>query len=145
MTAKPYRRFPGKRPRGGRGFTLIELMIALAVVALLAMVALPAYQSQVQKSRRADAKVALMNAAQALERCAANDPAAGYTAAGCPSFPKTSSEGFYSITAPTLTATTYTLTAQPVADGPQAGDAQCASLSLDQTGTRTSSPGDDCW
>lgn len=145
MSINSHRPISAGDHRRHQGFTLIDLLITLAIVALLAMVALPAYQSQVQKTRRSDAQVALMNTAQALERCAANDPAAGYTAAGCPSFPITSNEGFYTITAPTLTATTYTLTAQPVAGGPQAGDSDCASLSLDQTGGRTSSPGSDCW
>ena len=58
-------REPGRR---GRGFTLIELMIVVAVVALLAVVALPAYQDSVRKARRTEAKAALSEAAQMMER-----------------------------------------------------------------------------
>ncbi len=48
--------------------TLIELMIVVFVVALLAAVALPAYQGSVRKARRAEAKAALTTCAQRLER-----------------------------------------------------------------------------
>lgn len=59
--------------RGGRpesnGFTLIELMIVVAIVALLSAIALPSYQEHVIKSRRAEGKAVIMQAAQGLERC----------------------------------------------------------------------------
>ena len=51
------------------GFTLIELMVVVTVVALLAMIALPSYQNSVRKSRRTDARIALIELAQTLERC----------------------------------------------------------------------------
>ena len=51
-----------------RGFTLIEVMIALAVVAILAAVAYPAYQDQVLRAKRTEGKVALLKAAQLQER-----------------------------------------------------------------------------
>lgn len=50
-------------PRSSRGFTLIELMIAVAIVAILAAIAFPAYQSQVRKSNRAAAQAVMMDAA----------------------------------------------------------------------------------
>lgn len=51
-----------------KGFTLIELMITVAIVAILASIAYPSYQEQVAKSRRSEAANALMTGAQALER-----------------------------------------------------------------------------
>ncbi len=59
-----------RRPLGRRvgGFTLIELMIAVAVVAILAAIAIPSYQSSVRKSRRQDAKTALLDLAAREER-----------------------------------------------------------------------------
>lgn len=55
-----------------RGFTLIELMIAVAVVAILAAIALPAFQSQIRKSRRAEAVATTAQIEQAQERWRAN-------------------------------------------------------------------------
>ena len=51
-----------------KGFTLIELMIAVAIVGILAGIAYPSYQDSVRKSRRADAKGALLGFANAMER-----------------------------------------------------------------------------
>lgn len=57
----------GRSPRQ-LGFTLIEIMVVVAIVGILAAIAYPSYSESVRKSRRSDAKNALMNAAQLLER-----------------------------------------------------------------------------
>lgn len=63
----------GAQPRKTPGFTLIELMIALVVVAVLAAIALPAYQSQIRSARRSEAIVEVSKVQQAQERWRANN------------------------------------------------------------------------
>jgi len=125
------------------GFTLIELMIVVAIIAILAAIAYPAYTSQVRKTDRSDAKAALLAAAQSLERCYTEYNA--YNNAACPALSATSSEGYYGIAATTLTASSYTLTATPIA-GAVVGDTECATFTLDNKGTQASTPaGSQCW
>lgn len=125
------------------GFTLMELMIALAVVGIIAAIALPNYQESVRKTRRSDAKVALNNVAQQLERCRTQFGA--YNDAAClVASPQDSAERYYRI-ATTRAASTYALTAVP--QGAQTADAKCTALSLDHLGQRSATGSDaaNCW
>jgi type IV pilus assembly protein PilE len=117
------------------GVTLMELMITVAVVALLASIAYPSYRDQILKGHRSDAKAALMQQSQVMERCFTRTN----TFVGCVTFPVAVRGGRYQITnggtAPT--ATTYTLAAVP--QGAQTADTKCGTLTLQQDGTRTKS------
>jgi type IV pilus assembly protein PilE len=142
------------------GFTLIELMIVLAVVAILAAIAYPSYQDSVRKSRRADAKAVLLEAAQWMERYytlnnrydqdrAGNSVTS--TTAGIQSFPnsgltKSPKEGgppggYYTIALVT-TQNTFTLTATRA--GPQTSDTVCGDLTLNNTGVKCALGGTKC-
>jgi type IV pilus assembly protein PilE len=122
------------------GFSLIELMIAVAVIAIIASIAYPAYTAQIVKTRRAEAKAVLMTTSQALERCYTRY--AAYNAGACQTANDLgagidSENGHYQVTA-ALAANTYTLTAAP--QGYQATkDADCANFTLDQAGARANS------
>lgn len=134
------------------GFTLIELMIAVAIVALLAAVAYPSYQEQIAKAKRADAASALMTGAQALERFYTSNgsylDANGDLAAVFPTQSPESGTAFYTISATALTANSFTLRATRT--GSMAGD-RCGNLQLNSAGARTlhdnASGTDvaDCW
>jgi type IV pilus assembly protein PilE len=109
-----------------RGVSLIELMIALTVLAIVVSVAVPGYRQQVIRTHRAEAKQLLLSEATALERCFMNLNA--YNGSGCPStFPRSMAEGRYQLTG-TLTAGTFTISAVP--QGEQAKDMKCKTLTL---------------
>lgn len=166
----------GFRVRGGSGgFTLVELMIVVAVVAIISMIAIPSYQEYVLRSKRAAARQVLMESAQWLER--------NYTAAGCYNFDSTPSclaqsvvgsgsataqpsalarapsEGraSYQVTwSLTNSGQAFTVTATPCGDSgtscPSGSDATfkdpaCGALSLTQTGSRSATNGSlaTCW
>lgn len=138
-----------------QAFTLIELMVTVAIVGILAGIAYPSYQDSVMTSRRADAKGALLGLANAMERHFTETNSylgAGTTSGntGAPTIFSTTSpvDGgtpYYNLTINAATASSYTLNAAPT--GAQAND-QCGTLSLTQTGARgisTALPVTDCW
>jgi len=132
--------------RKTKGFTLIELMIVLAIAGIIASVALPAYTAYAIESRRLDGQVALRVAAQVMERCRTQT----FTYKDCEDNVNTTSpDGYYDITYldADITATKYKLTAKPVTTKSQANDAECTTLSLEQDGTTTAtgSATTTCW
>jgi len=135
---------PSRRTQ--RGFTLIELMVVLAVAAILATVAYPSYQSQVAKGRRADGKQALVELAQKLERFYTERGSfAGATLGAEGLYPTLSSGGYYTLAITSQTADAFTLTATP--RGLQDGDA-CGALGYNHQGDRSVAGGlsvDQCW
>lgn len=130
-----------------RGFTLVELMVALAIFAIVAAIAFPSYRSQVAKGRRADAKQSVMEVAQLLERFySERGTYAGATLGSGGLYPSSSRQGFYTLAIANASADGYSLSATPT--GAQAGDA-CGSYGYDQTGTASVSGGTltlaSCW
>ena len=136
-----------KKLRRNKGFTLIELMIAIAVVAILATIAIPSYQNYILKSGRADAKAALYGVAQTLERCYTRFSA--YNDADCAlaeSDTVMSENEKYEVTVTSVDATEFELTAEP--QGNQTKDTECKNFELDHTGKKgVSGSGsvEDCW
>lgn len=139
------------------GFTLVELMVVITIVAILASVAIPSYREHVRRANRSEAKTALMENAQFMERnrTVSNSydhdaSGADITAASLPvqNVPKDGTARYtVSFVADSLTANTFKLVATPVAGGPMAGD-KCGNLMLDETGAKTvstSADAADCW
>ena len=154
----------GDRQGARRGVTLIELMMAVAVVGILLAVALPAYQESVRRSRRADAASALAGMAVAMERWRSQQSPATYVGAtaagsgmgpGAPQGVVYASEApldgptkYYDLVIQSAALAAYELRAVP--KGAQAADA-CGTLTLDSTGVKGvvgASGGrtwQDCW
>jgi type IV pilus assembly protein PilE len=129
-----------------RGFTLIELMVTVAIVAILATIATASYTSQIRKSRRTDARSAVLDLAGREEKLFSTTNAYSQTGSdlGYPGLPLNIGSGYYSINVvspdlvgqPLATFPTYAITATAI--NAQAADLQCTSLSVDQTGKQTS-------
>lgn len=107
------------------GMTLVELMVVVAIVAILASVAYPSYREQVMRSQRAEAKAALLDTAQRLEKCFTRR----HTYVGCNEVVDHQTEsGRYFIDVTPL-AQTFTITAEPRKS--QRSDTKCGTLSID--------------
>lgn len=132
--------------RAVAGFTLIELMIVVAVVAILAAIAVPSYQEQVRKSRRAQAKADIVEYVQMAERFfTVNNTYVGFALPATVSPREAGATARYNLAATTQTATQFVLTA--TATGPQASD-RCGDLSVSNTGLKTESGSAtlaECW
>jgi type IV pilus assembly protein PilE len=117
------------------GFTLIEVLIAMAVATILLTIAVPAYQDSVRKSRRADAVAGLTQLQLLQERHRANFPAYAAAIGSLPgSAPATSPEKHYALAVAAAAASSYTMTATAQAGSPQFKDTRCRSLSVTMNG-----------
>ena len=131
-----------------KGFTLIELMITVAIIAILAAVAYPSYQEYLRKGRRVDAKTALLDAAQTMERYYTENNKYTDAVAGT-TFPATSPEGHYTLSfSSNPTASTFAIQAAPTAGGKQSGD-KCGTYTINNLGQQDVTGGtlskSQCW
>jgi type IV pilus assembly protein PilE len=131
-----------------RGITLVELMITVAIVAILAAVGYPSYMEHVKSTRRGEAKATLLELAQFMERkfsadgcykCGSETITLPFTQA-----PKDGGTAYYTLSlasTPAVSGTTFTLQAVPT--GVMSGDS-CGTYTVDQTGTH-SPVSTTCW
>lgn len=128
------------------GFTLIEVLVSLAIIGILVTIAYPSYEHYLIKSRRTESQVALLNVANRLERYYLQEntyAGATLTALGVNTL---TDSGYYQLTLSNLSDHSYTATALP--QGSQTKDQACASLSLNQLGEKLSTgtaPTSECW
>jgi len=163
-SSPPCRR-DSRASRESRGFTLLELMITLAIAAILASIAIPAYNSYILKSHRTEAKSALLDMASMEERFFSTQNGysqlttdLGYSG----NWPVVVGSGYYEIQMPAVnpatapspgnpagTPASFTLTAVPVPGNMQTGDTACTQFNVLSNGTKTAagSPtaSTDCW
>lgn len=140
------------------GFTLIELMIVVVIVAILLMVGLPAYQGQVLKTKRALGKAELQEVMSRQEQYFVNNRAYAtsladlgldnpyFIDADANNVASTSSLRIYQIALASATALAYTVTATPQLG--QAKDTLCGTLQITSTGVKSeggSGTVDECW
>ena len=122
------------------GFTLIELMIVIAILGVLSSIAYPSYSSYVKKGSRADGIDSLLSLAGRMEEFYLNDDTYANATVGS----ATSSDGLYTLAITSQDGFNYLLTATPAK-----GDPECGNLTLNSLGqkgvTAAGATADDCW
>lgn len=138
-----------KNLKSEKGFTLIELMIVTVVLAIILAIALPSYQDQIRKARRADVMDALTDCAAVQARNYSSRTPQTYLDADdledeglCNEL--VSKEGYYTFDVEDQAACTaganrwcFTLTAVAAAGSTQAADEQCTTWTIDYRGRKT--------
>ena len=143
------------------GFTLVELMIVVGIIAIIMAMAIPQFQTYLMRSKRTEAKVALSGLAQLQESFYGNNGNAYTTKFGagglncqkkglCKGATDTEAytipDGHYKLTMTSTGATNFTITATAVSPS-QLGDAKCQTFTVNSSNQRTATPtpGTDCW
>jgi type IV pilus assembly protein PilE len=123
------------------GFTLVEMMIVVVIASILMAIAIPAYQRQVQESRRTEAKTALLDLASREQRYysvqntfSASFGDLGYAAAGSSPASVSVGSGYYNVTVTTGVANPPGFLLTATATGVQTADTTCNSFTVDNTG-----------
>ena len=124
-------------PSHRRGFTLIELMIVVAVIGILATIAYPSYQDYIRKARRIDAQSVMLDIQLLQEKYRVNHVSYG-SLTDLGSFPS----DYYTFAISGNTASAYTITATAKSGTSQASDTGCTSMTVNQASTKTP---DTCW
>ena len=137
-----------RRP-GNNGFSLIELLIAVAIVGIIAAIAVPSYSMYITKANRTDAMNYLTEVAGEQQRYYSenNEYAGAMSDLGYDA--NTTPEGHYtiSISTPGAARTSYVLSATPVVGGRQVNDDECAVFTINSAGAKANTGGDstNCW
>jgi type IV pilus assembly protein PilE len=146
-------------PRRLAGFTLIEMLVTIVIGAILLSIAVPGYRNQIRKSRRTDARTALLDIAAREERLftttntySSTPSAIGYGATP-DRFPVVVGNGYYQVNAVAGAGPppAFTLVATPIAGQGQDQDTDCASFTVDQTGNQSAADSSNadstatCW
>ncbi len=129
-----------------QGFTLVELMIVVAIIGILGAISMSFYGNYLTDANRTDGRMALTETATSLEKC--KSLYSIYNSANCNvTFPVTSDEGLYTVAATAISGPAFLLTATPVAGAYQAGDTDCTTLTLTSSGIEGGTGADvsECW
>jgi type IV pilus assembly protein PilE len=141
-----------RRPSRTSGFTLIELMIAVLIISVLVAIAIPSYIDKVRKSRRVEAKTALLDLQGREERFyntqnvySIAQADLGYGAGGNV-VNQPVGNGYYQVTVTLLAGPPVGYQIQATAVGDQIKDTHCQTFTLQSTGAQTSAPDTtSCW
>ena len=129
-----------------RGFTLIELMIVLAILSIIVAVGYPSYMEHIKKSRRAEGMGQLLDLADRMER-AYSDRGTYPTSVSDVLYTATTDGGFYILSIVSANNVAYTVSAAPTSLGRQ-NDDKCQTFTLTSLGQKSISgsvPNSQCW